>query len=222
MSKKTTNREWAVKYKLVRMFGGKCQRCPYDDLSCLSVFEFHHKDRTTKDFQISRSVNSGMAWDDIVAEAAKCELLCVICHRKLESKDADLDADAIFNDFLSSRRVVNKINMIQDRYGMPAKDELVSLLKENSAAAVARMFGKTPSTVTYWKKLYDIPTIKLNKSQKMPTKHELSQLISTISAGQIGLIYGVSDKAVKKWLQKYGIDNPRNKYYRPTKIDWKG
>jgi len=44
------------------------------------VMDFDHRDPSTKDFTISRVVTR-LAWDKLVAEIEKCDVVCVNCHR---------------------------------------------------------------------------------------------------------------------------------------------
>lgn len=56
---------------------GGCSRCEESDLACL---DFHHRDRATKDMDAA-----GMrrfSRDRMLAEIAKCDVLCANCHRK--------------------------------------------------------------------------------------------------------------------------------------------
>lgn len=71
------------KRALVAMLGGKCHRCPYS--KCIAALDFHHKDRASKSFVISRNLTRSL--DVLKAEAAKCILLCANCHR--EEHDTD-------------------------------------------------------------------------------------------------------------------------------------
>jgi len=71
------------KRKLVELSGGKCVRCGYD--KCLSALEFHHTDRSTKDFDFSsKGINRN--WDLILAELKKCILVCSNCHAEIETE----------------------------------------------------------------------------------------------------------------------------------------
>lgn len=60
-------------------FKGKltCQRCGESDPVCL---EFHHRDMATKKKPVSRMIGCGT--EVILAEIAKCDVLCANCHRK--------------------------------------------------------------------------------------------------------------------------------------------
>lgn len=65
--------------------GGKCYLCDYSDLSCMSVFDFHHKDNEVKEFHISTLSQFGYNITNkklFVKEAKKCDVLCANCHRK--------------------------------------------------------------------------------------------------------------------------------------------
>lgn len=53
-----------------------CQDCGNDDFR---VLEFHH--RGDKKFNVGDSVRLGLAKAKILAEIAKCDILCANCHR---------------------------------------------------------------------------------------------------------------------------------------------
>lgn len=79
-----------MKIRAVKELGGKCQRCGWvpNDIEVVAM-EFHHKDRTKKEFTIGKKMNH--KWGTIVREVRKCELLCSRCHRiEHSSRDAVL------------------------------------------------------------------------------------------------------------------------------------
>lgn len=57
----------------------KCNRCPETDPACLV---FHHIDPTTKERGISFAISHNWGTKKILAEIAKCEVLCSNCHMK--------------------------------------------------------------------------------------------------------------------------------------------
>lgn len=73
-------RKWrlSVKIRLVDRLGGECKMCGYD--SCIDALEFHHKDPTKKDFQISKCKD--YSFDRLIKEVDKCILLCSNCHKE--------------------------------------------------------------------------------------------------------------------------------------------
>lgn len=77
-------KEKAVAYK-----GGRCQKCGYS--KSLKALEFHHRDMRKKDFVIS-AVRIYVAWDKLVKELDKCDLLCANCHREAHDTDGELGA----------------------------------------------------------------------------------------------------------------------------------
>ena len=72
---------WRYKEKLVQEAGGKCHQCGYS--RCLKALQFHHLDRGMKSFTIGTDIQRPLAV--LRAEAAKCVLLCVLCHVELEA-----------------------------------------------------------------------------------------------------------------------------------------
>lgn len=64
----------AIEYK-----GGQCTRCGYD--RCEAALEFHHRDRTQKDFGLSAD-GLTRSWERTKKELDKCVLLCSNCHKE--------------------------------------------------------------------------------------------------------------------------------------------
>jgi len=77
-----------TKKKAVAHMGSACFGCGWTGLA--AVFEFHHSDGSTKDFGIGQD---GVArrWESIVAELAKCVMLCANCHREVHAGVRELD-----------------------------------------------------------------------------------------------------------------------------------
>jgi hypothetical protein len=62
----------------------KCNRCPETDWR---VLDFHHTDPSQKDWEVANMVRSRWSQKRILAEIAKCEVLCSNCHRKEHWKE---------------------------------------------------------------------------------------------------------------------------------------
>ena len=71
------------KAECVARLGGKCVRCGYD--KCPAALEFHHRDRTAKEFPITQYLNKASK-DRLFAEVDKCDLVCANCHREVEDE----------------------------------------------------------------------------------------------------------------------------------------
>jgi hypothetical protein len=69
------NKAWkqARRARLTEMLGGKCVRC-----GATEDLEFDHIDPSTKIFAVCADLSK--AWEILVEEAAKCQLLCRSCH----------------------------------------------------------------------------------------------------------------------------------------------
>lgn len=76
----TNRRRFRQKQRAVEYLGGKCKCCGYS--KSVTALQFHHRDRTTKLFQISG--NHARAWSKTLLELDKCDLLCANCHAELE------------------------------------------------------------------------------------------------------------------------------------------
>jgi len=77
------SRRQKLKEMAVEHLGGKCQICGYS--KCIRALDFHHRDSKTKDFSISKNCN--MAWNKILVELEKCDLLCSNCHREVHHEN---------------------------------------------------------------------------------------------------------------------------------------
>lgn len=62
--------------------GGQCP-CGVDSPECL---QYHHRDPSTKLFDISAGVRRGFSISKLNREVAKCDLICANCHFKLHAK----------------------------------------------------------------------------------------------------------------------------------------
>jgi len=69
-----------LKVKLILLRGGKCEWCemPYNGKNA-AIFQFHHSDRLTKEFAAGNQL-CNYSWKRILAEVAKCEMICTHCH----------------------------------------------------------------------------------------------------------------------------------------------
>jgi hypothetical protein len=68
-------RAWWKAFKATK----RCERCGENAPECL---QFHHRDESEKDLDLSTAIVDGWTHDRLLAEAAKCEVLCANCHLK--------------------------------------------------------------------------------------------------------------------------------------------
>jgi hypothetical protein len=71
-----------LKIRSIQYKGGKCQLCGY--CACNSALEFHHLDKKTKNFGLSKR-GWTRSWESIKRELDKCILVCANCHREVEA-----------------------------------------------------------------------------------------------------------------------------------------
>ena len=60
-----------------------CERCGYN--RCAEALHFHHRDPRQKRMEVQRAARSG--WSTMVAEIAKCDVLCANCHAETHAAE---------------------------------------------------------------------------------------------------------------------------------------
>lgn len=78
-NRKRLQRARENKKRAIKIMGGACQECGYS--RCTAALEFHHKDGTKKERNISQECLA--TWSRLVEEIKKCRLLCSNCHKEL-------------------------------------------------------------------------------------------------------------------------------------------
>lgn len=77
-----------LKARAVAYMGHACAGCGRTGHQ--AIFEFHHRDPATKEFGIT-SDGIPRRWQKIVAELAKCVMLCANCHREVHAGVREID-----------------------------------------------------------------------------------------------------------------------------------
>lgn len=72
------------KIRLVKELGGKCHKCGY--AKNYAALEFHHKNKGSKDFNISGK--HCLSYARLLEEAKKCILVCANCHAEIHNPQA--------------------------------------------------------------------------------------------------------------------------------------
>lgn len=74
--KRDRSRAWLLEYK-------SRLECAVCGESHPATLDFHHKDRSDKEYSISKMASDGYMPSSVLAEIEKCIVLCSNCHRKL-------------------------------------------------------------------------------------------------------------------------------------------
>lgn len=72
--RKQTAKAWITEYKKTL----ECKNCGNDNPV---VLDFHHRDPSTKEFEISTALRRTQSIDRLKKEIEKCDVLCANCHR---------------------------------------------------------------------------------------------------------------------------------------------
>jgi hypothetical protein len=86
---RSNNQKWLKNHKL----NLSCCLCGESNIHCL---DFHHLDKSTKHFNLANATSRGFGKERILAEIAKCQVLCSNCHRKLHGQERDQFSSQIF------------------------------------------------------------------------------------------------------------------------------
>jgi len=86
---KQKERALSRKLEIIRLKGGKCERCGYD--KNIAALEFHHLDPSIKSFQLDSRHLSNTTKEKILEELDKCIIVCSNCHRELHNPQFDKD-----------------------------------------------------------------------------------------------------------------------------------
>jgi DNA-binding CsgD family transcriptional regulator len=81
--------KYAKKIKLIQLKGGKCKICGISDLSRPWIYQFHHLDKTKKEFGIHEL--NGVSFSRMKKEAEKCICVCENCHKQIHSDEIIID-----------------------------------------------------------------------------------------------------------------------------------
>lgn len=75
----------ALRHKLIGGAGGACKQC--GKVVEEWQFEFHHRDKDRKNFELSGNNILSYSVEELLAEIKKCDLLCSTCHRVITNHD---------------------------------------------------------------------------------------------------------------------------------------
>ena len=77
------------KLELLRMMGTSCSLCGYARNH--AALEFHHRDQSSKSFQLDLRSLSNRCWRSILEEARKCSLVCSNCHAEIHNPHCSIE-----------------------------------------------------------------------------------------------------------------------------------
>ena len=98
-------KERAIKRKLelIKLKGGKCEKCGYN--KNLGALEFHHLDPSIKEFNLDERHLSNTTIEKILNELDKCILVCSNCHKEIHYPHLNEDnLNNLLLEFTSSNK----------------------------------------------------------------------------------------------------------------------
>lgn len=200
-----------IRERLVSMFGGKCVKCGYD--KCIRNMHFHHRDPSTKLFELSSTSVRTNNFDVLVEEAKKCDLLCSNCHGEEEDKVAKskyLDRNSDLVDGKTFKRWSDLLAYV----GRSSRGPKRELLTKQCQWCRIGFKTKTPDRIYCCFKCS-----VMKKKTPIPPKSELKKLRDNGATWkEIGEKYKVRPNLARKWGVQLGLassERNRNKGMTP-------
>ena len=158
---------------LKQKLGGKCKICGY--CKNLSALDFHHTDPNQKDGAIGSMINF-FKFSTAQEQAKKCILLCKNCHSQHHNPQLEIIVESGKLSFKNEQlNTINKECKTCKKYSggklycsnvcaqfsrrkveRPSKQQLISLIQNNSFCQIGRMYNVSDNSVRKWAKFYDI------------------------------------------------------------------
>jgi hypothetical protein len=175
---KAQERARQLKHELIMLAGGACARCGYHRYE--GALEFHHTNPKEKLFCLSTNNLRITAREQILAEFAKCMLLCSNCHKEVEAE----------------RRALKPARLLRLQL---QQQELKKANRQPQSLPLCADCGKGISRGSmHCRECYSPLQIK------WPLVEELLAELAGSTLEAVGRRLGVSGKAVKKHLLNRG------------------
>lgn len=171
----------ARKIKLMQIKGLRCEICGYG--KNYAALAFHHRNPDNKSFGLDLRSCSNNSWKSLVAEADKCDLVCMNCHMEIHHPDFEA---------VSSR---NKMNEFIEFNNNEVNQHLLEFM-------ICKSCGKEYQPDNRERKYCSENCYRLH-SRKVdrPSIEQLQNDLLKMSYVKVGNKYGVSDNAIRKWLK---------------------
>lgn len=174
-------RQRQFKIECVNYKGGKCENCGYN--KCFNALDFHHLDRTIKEFNISKLRCTNFNKNpQVKIELDKCQLLCANCHREAEfliQEKKYSNQPEFWKKWLGKQKQSKEIK---------PKTYCIKCNNENK-------FGDKYCSL----KCSSVN----NRKVERPSLEQLKQDLLELPMTKVGNKYGVSDNTIRKWLKFY-------------------
>lgn len=167
-----------VKNLLVDAFDSRCGYC--GEIFPIEVFEFHHIDPSTKNFEVAQGIAKHSSWEKLTKEVAKCVMLCANCHRMLHhghisSKDMTYYIKPVFLQRGLNRKCKNCNKFIFDNNTFCSKKCLHVYLKKQALPVdtLLALYDECNNSYTQLGKLLNVSGTTARKYYLAAKKEEL-------------------------------------------------
>lgn len=190
----------AIKRRLIELKGGKCEICGYD--KCEDALHFHHKDPTTKKFNLSEHSNS-LTWENYLEESKKCQLLCANCHAEIHYQ-----------------KIKKKEKIKDNRVFESPIQELLENDKKQSKKTIENYCIDCGKKISYKAiRCQQCDAIQRQVATR-PSRETLKNMIRTTPFTQIAKQFNVSDRAISKWCKAMNLPYRKKDINNIPDQDW--
>jgi hypothetical protein len=187
-----------IRLRAVTYLGGCCFKCGYN--KSIAALDFHHKDPSEKDFQISSG--KYRRWELIRPELDKCVLLCANCHREVH---ADLRTE-------SQARLAERVRSDHEPKHPPVVVHCVIC-----KATMKTVYSKSLKQTEFYCSQECFH--RSREKAAWPSNEELFKMVWKKPALTVAKELGVSAPALKKRCRSRGIETPPRGYWQKQ---WSG
>lgn len=182
--------------------GGCCENCGYKQN--MAGLVFHHIDPDTKEFELDGRTLANTTMKKLEAEAAKCKLLCQLCHIHHHHPQLDM---ANFDDHVI---VITGYNYAKPLIDLTEEDidKIIYSINSTSLNKTALWLGVDNLTLAKFLDKSNLrDRIKFTRQTKIewPGDQELLEMLKNSNYFALGRKLGVSDNAIRKRLKKRGL-----------------
>ena len=193
------------KGNLIKVLGGKCCLCGFDDFQ--EALEFHHVNPAEKSFGIMDSKHVTASLEDQLNELKKCVLVCANCHRGIHQGYYQVPENYqdYYDDNIAKQLVATKYGAKAGviRYCQYCGKEFEVSYKERDQKFCSPECAKK----------------SLQRTER-PSREELKTLIRNEPFTVLGRKFGVSDKAIAKWCISYNLPSKKTEIVKYSDEEW--
>lgn len=182
--------------------GGCCEVCGYKQN--IAGLVFHHIDPNTKEFELDGRTLANGKMQKLEIEAAKCQLLCQLCHIHHHHPQLDM------SHFDNHEIIVKSYNVAEPLINLSEDDinKIIYSINSTSLNKTALWLNVDPETLSRYltkNNLRNRITFSRQTKISWPKDEDLLKMLVGSNYSAVSRILGVSPAAIKKRLKSRNL-----------------